>query len=848
MSKCDVCSAERNQSWAATRSVVFSSRKPSKLQDSINKGCLACAMLRKGIERFETMDPDHTPLDRIHMHSKGNDEQFEVYLGAGTGNVLEFFRYTGKNEKQPVIKNRSTVPLLNNKIDISLFRDWESSNSSASLLWVKEKIENCTKTHTRCKQMPNTGTESNITKLPASIYSPNHTLPTRVLDLRQFPEGMIRVLETDSSLCESYACLSHCWGKSKPLSTTRDNIVFFKDGIPWESFPKVFQHAITFTKDLQISFLWIDCLCIIQGDEDDWAKEAASMASIYQDSIITLAATASPGCDGALLHNFQPKEIHKLLGLDESDNTYDIYVRKKTLHWNDCPEKELYLKFPLVTRAWAYQERLLAPRVLHFCAEELIWECMEEWICQCGSFGSDGSPKKAHAAAVDPTQIAQSSRGDGDNGVNDIGYNNAITVPSDCAYVVAAPEDEFKIGGKVQARSVDTLVRHDAESYPSNEASATETRKKDHTRNWHHIVEDYSKLRLTYDSDRFPALAGLAKTSRRHFEHKYLAGVWEDNLPQSLLWTTKNGEKASRPIQHSPPTWSWASTTGCVTFKDFDPDNFLLCHINDANSTPTHASNPMGEVSAGRLVISGRLQEMYFHYPKAGIHGTKPESKYHLSTERYSFAFAPDFDLAAPSVDQINEGQRLYCLAILTDPSVLYALVLTCINEEKQIYKRVGVMNKSLGTLHNAQIFLPEWQNAAAKSDDTSRTNKAADMTTPNLLRTESKQELSYAIAFDGMSPSEFTTLIKSYDDTKIIVVKSPRHRWDNSVILAKLTHEQAPNTYVRGNVSLCLWEVPAMTFQERERGEWYLTAQMAQRKREGKSYFRFMGQRVTIV
>jgi hypothetical protein len=64
--------------------------------------------------------------------------------------------------------------------------------------------------------------------------------------------------------------------------------------------PKTFQDAINFTRDLNLQLLWIDSLCIIQGDEDDWNQEAAKMASVYRHSWITLAATGSNGCQEGL--------------------------------------------------------------------------------------------------------------------------------------------------------------------------------------------------------------------------------------------------------------------------------------------------------------------------------------------------------------------------------------------------------------------------------------------------------------------------------------------------------------------------------------------------------------------
>jgi hypothetical protein len=56
---------------------------------------------------------------------------------------------------------------------------------------------------------------------------------------------------------------------------------------------------------------------------------------------------------------------------------------------------------PLLTRGWVYQERLLAPRVLHFAAEELIWECAESFCCECSCIRSP-SPKFTHANILRP--------------------------------------------------------------------------------------------------------------------------------------------------------------------------------------------------------------------------------------------------------------------------------------------------------------------------------------------------------------------------------------------------------------------------------------------------------------
>jgi hypothetical protein len=54
-----------------------------------------------------------------------------------------------------------------------------------------------------------------------------------------------------------------------------------------------FRDAVRITRELAGRYLWIDSLCIIQDDEDDWAREAALMAEVYANFHCTLAALSS---------------------------------------------------------------------------------------------------------------------------------------------------------------------------------------------------------------------------------------------------------------------------------------------------------------------------------------------------------------------------------------------------------------------------------------------------------------------------------------------------------------------------------------------------------------------------
>lgn len=79
-------------------------------------------------------------------------------------------------------------------------------------------------------------------------------------------------------------------------------------------------------------------------------------------------------------------------------------------------------------------------------------------------------------------------------------------------------------------------------------------------------MEDYFFRRLINETDKLPALSGLAQ----NFQHQvpqaeYLAGIWSTHSPAALLWRTRY--TARRPLSYIAPTWSWASTVGNITYE-----------------------------------------------------------------------------------------------------------------------------------------------------------------------------------------------------------------------------------------------------------------------------------------
>jgi len=70
---------------------------------------------------------------------------------------------------------------------------------------------------------------------------------------------------------------------------------------PYKYFPTfcesaVLSDAITLAEKLKILYIWIDLLCIVQDDPYDWTRESSSIAGIYANGYLTIAAASSADC------------------------------------------------------------------------------------------------------------------------------------------------------------------------------------------------------------------------------------------------------------------------------------------------------------------------------------------------------------------------------------------------------------------------------------------------------------------------------------------------------------------------------------------------------------------------
>ncbi|KAK4444751.1 heterokaryon incompatibility protein-domain-containing protein [Podospora aff. communis PSN243] len=387
-------------------------------------------------------------------------------------------------------------------------------------------------------------------------------LPTRVIAVGT--EGAEPFLYETKGAMGQYTALSHCWGPpdKRPPTTVRANLSVRKRGIPIGELSPTFLEAVQLTRALGIPYLWIDSLCIIQDDERDWAREAARMADVYTNAALTISATGAADSKVGLLQPVSSRKLPPSMLLDTgpgeaSEELRRIYGRRTDLQEtiDDLFAPHIVERSaardnaePLFSRAWTLQEWVLSRRVVHFATGELLWDCLGAEGCEC------------QGARLVPRQ--------GRHGI----WRRV-----------------FEPGSEVD-----------------------KNRLEDPEWVWRKTVMIFTSRQITYDSDKLPALSGVAKSlaAERPADGGYIAGHWRSELPLSLLWRRGYmfGTKTptSRPAKYHAPSWSWASVNGPIWYGDQHRGD-ICCKALDVSYELASPLNPYGALQSASLVVSGMI-------------------------------------------------------------------------------------------------------------------------------------------------------------------------------------------------------------------------------------------------
>ncbi len=86
---------------------------------------------------------------------------------------------------------------------------------------------------------------------------------------------------------------------------------------------------------------------------------------------------------------------------------------------------------------------------------------------------------------------------------------------------------------------------------------------------WNELVPSYSQREHPFKKDKLVAIEGLKDLFRvNQMEKVYRHGLWIQDLPQDLLWYSEERLTRDIPAEIGIPSWSWASRTGNIRFKE----------------------------------------------------------------------------------------------------------------------------------------------------------------------------------------------------------------------------------------------------------------------------------------
>lgn len=396
----------------------------------------------------------------------------------------------------------------------SRLRWYTSTGSGAGSQMIARWLQYCTTHHKECN----------------NIYGDSR--PTRLLDLEMNAEEVRLVLENDVGP-QPYATLSYSWGHVASVRLRHNNCQELFSGIRVETLPRTIREAIEVCRRLSIRYLWVDALCIMQEDDKDFADEISRMGSIYARSFITIAAADSSDCESGCFRDRSP--LYQENCRIWEDERRLVFFSKWDLP--KCDNIHLLEGHALDSRAWVHQERMMSPRTIHFCHNEIVWECRETIMC--------GRCDGAKPLATTNSRLKK-------------------------IFIKLQRLRDHGSGGSYEFPSI-----------------------------WRDILNRYSKTILSNDNDRLSALAGIAEFPLQKLGYRASFGLWLPLFLDELVWAATKpsaNEVEGYNTVSSFPSWSWVGIKGPVhnMSKEFFVATQIL-HFTAAIQLPS--ATPFGQIS-----------------------------------------------------------------------------------------------------------------------------------------------------------------------------------------------------------------------------------------------------------
>lgn len=306
-----------------------------------------------------------------------------------------------------------------------------------------------------------------------------------------------------------YTALSYVWGGVESKA--------YQVGRKVRDPPKTIADAITMTRRLGKDYLWVDAICIEQGNENDLKVQLKLTHAIYSGAWVTLVALA-----GDSAHYGLPRVSSSTGGTMSSDHaqwicSYDGITLATSLGTLEAHER----KSTWMTRGWTLQEDRLSPRCLYFADEQAFYKCnvLQTWE----SFHDSNSHPHSSQDSGWLLKLM----------LNEPKLSSAFAMTLDAT----------------ESLSKELLVRKGVWLYQE-------------------LMPDYSARTLSQPEDSIRACSGILDWLQKEYLHSgFFWGIPRDDFKIHLLW---HHFALVYPVKRRPdfPSWSWAGWEGYISYED----------------------------------------------------------------------------------------------------------------------------------------------------------------------------------------------------------------------------------------------------------------------------------------
>ncbi len=143
------------------------------------------------------------------------------------------------------------------------------SPSERSIAMMKLWLGDCIDGHEICRECWKADSSGHVPARLLDVGLGDGTSGVRLIEIKEIVSISTRE-QTPARLQQlRYTTLSHCWGNTSHFTTTKATLQQRKQGIPMDALNKTFADAVRLTRKMEVQYLWIDSLCIVQDSPED---------------------------------------------------------------------------------------------------------------------------------------------------------------------------------------------------------------------------------------------------------------------------------------------------------------------------------------------------------------------------------------------------------------------------------------------------------------------------------------------------------------------------------------------------------------------------------------------------